>query len=92
MLLEGVPDGVDVDEVKAKILAHKKVESIDDLHIWALSSQYAALSCHVVLSEESLEEGVKIVQEIKNQLITEFALHHATIEIELGECHPTEHQ
>lgn len=88
VLLEGVPEGMDTDKVKNTILDTPSVRNIDDLHIWAISSHNAALSCHVVIEDCSLEESTKIIKEIKQELKEKFHIEHATIETELIECPP----
>ncbi len=91
ILLESVPVGVNAAQVLDAIKKQTDVVSVDDLHIWAISSQYAALSCHVVVDEESLQDGIQVVQKIKAMLVRDFQIQHATIEIEIRECEDTEH-
>lgn len=88
ILLEGVPEGVDAEKVKEVIKNTPKVKAVDDLHIWAISSQYAALSCHVVIEDCDLEKSTKLVKQIKEELHQKFNIQHATIETELVECPP----
>ena len=90
VLLEGVPEGLKPEEVKKAILTIPSVEAVDDLHVWAISSQYAALSCHVVIEDCDLEKSTKIVKQIKEELHKKFNIEHATIEIELVECLPSD--
>lgn len=89
VLLEGVPEGINMQSVKEEIMGVSKlVKNVDDLHIWSLSSQKAALSCHVVLEECDLEKSTEVVQEIKYRLHEKFNIEHATVETELVECLP----
>jgi len=89
VLLEGVPSGVNMKQVKDAITENNKlIKSVDDLHIWAISSQYAALNCHLVIEECDLEKSMQIVNEVKRTLREKYQIHHATIETELVECLP----
>lgn len=88
VLLEGVPEGVDVKKVKDAILALPKIKNVDDLHIWAISSRLSALSCHIVIEDCDMEESTKIVKQVKEDLHKNFNIEHATIETELTECPP----
>lgn len=88
ILLEGVPEGVNMQAIKEAMLKTSMVKNVDDLHIWAISSQYAALSCHLVIEECDLEKSMKIVEGIKQELREKFHIEHATIETELVECPP----
>ncbi len=88
VLLEGVPEGVHGEKVKEAILNTPQIKHVDDLHIWAISSHYAALSCHVVIENCNLEESTKLIKQIKETLHGKFNIEHATIEAELTECPP----
>lgn len=88
VLLEGVPEGLDTNKVREVIVKNSYVKNVDDLHIWAISSQNAALSCHIVIEDCTLEESTRIVKEIKMDLDEKFHIEHATIETELLECTP----
>lgn len=88
VLLEGVPEGVDREKVKTAIMKLPNIKGVDDLHIWAISSKYAALSCHIVIEDCDVEESTKLVKQIKEKLIQDFRIEHATIETELIGCPP----
>ncbi len=86
ILLEGTPEGLDINKVEAAIKQRERVKEVDDLHVWCLSSYDTALSCHIVLDECDLPNSTKIVQQIKNGLKIDFGISHATIEVELTGC------
>lgn len=89
VLLEGVPSGVNTQDVKQQIMeVSSLIKNVDDLHIWSISSQHSALSCHIVIEECDMDESIKIVSEIKEHLHKQFKIEHATIESELVECFP----
>jgi cobalt-zinc-cadmium efflux system protein len=85
VLLDGVPEGMNVAQIKQAILTIDGVKGMDDLHVWALSTQEAALSAHVVVKKCTLEESLEIKDQVKEMLHTEFDIEHATIETELIE-------
>lgn len=88
VLLEGVPEGIIIGEVKQAITDFKDVTGVDDLHIWAISSNQAALSCHLVVDTKDLTASLKIVSGVKKLLRNKFHIDHATIEIQLESCLP----
>ena len=88
VLLEGVPEGIDIKKVKNEILNISKIKNVDDMHIWAISSHFAAMSCHIIIEDCSLGESIKIVKEVKENLNNKFNIQHATIETELIDCPP----
>ncbi len=88
VLLEGVPEGLNSKKVQEAICSIPKIKHVDDLHIWAISSHYAALSCHVTVDNCNIEESTKLIKHIKEMLHEKFYIEHATIETELVNCSP----
>lgn len=84
ILLEGVPDGLDLDEVRSSILGVPGVCGVHDLHAWAVASNETSLSAHVVVngpgdSEAALAGVARVLEE-------RFAIRHSTIQVESGGC------
>lgn len=87
VLLESTPAGVDTVEVSATIAAVVGVESVHDLHVWSLSSDLRALAAHVVLEgHPTLEEAQVVGERVKVRLASNFAIAHATLELECEPC------
>ena len=80
-LLEGVPQGLTLQEVGQRMAAVEGVESVHDLHIWSLSSRHAALSAHVVVHD--LEAWPRILAALTERLQADFEIGHATLQPEL---------
>jgi cobalt-zinc-cadmium efflux system protein len=51
VLLEAVPKGVDLDEVRRHIAETHGVADVHDLHAWTITSGMNVVSAHVVLRE-----------------------------------------
>jgi cobalt-zinc-cadmium efflux system protein len=85
ILLEGVPKGMDLQAVGASIEDTHGVDSMHDLHVWALAPEQVALSCHVVVSEERLSEGEHLVRRLEQSLCELYGIGHTTIQVEA--CH-----
>lgn len=86
VLLEGIPNGLDMVSLMRDLMAIENVNSVHDLHVWTLGGNYRALSCHILTNEVSLHEANITVQEIKTMLVEKYQIHHATIEIECENC------
>ena len=86
ILLESTPKDVDISKIRETILSNKDVLDVDDMHIWAIRSGYNALSCHITISEEKLANSHKIVEAVKERLLKNTSIQHATIEVELEDC------
>jgi cobalt-zinc-cadmium efflux system protein len=86
LLMEGTPPDIDVAAVTAEITNTELVTSVHDLHVWALSSEEMALSCHVVVGECPLEDAEHVVRDLEVRLCARFDIGHTTIQVE--SCHP----
>ncbi|MDP3140277.1 MAG: cation diffusion facilitator family transporter, partial [Methylotenera sp.] len=84
LLLEGVPQGIGLNEVKKAILNISNVISVHDLHIWGISSEKYSLTVHVVYPANVSPEVIS--QNIRNMLETDFSIHHSTIQCEINDC------
>lgn len=88
ILLEGTPEGVSLDQVKAAIGQIESVTDVHDLHVWALTSGKNSLTVHVVHSAEIL--STVIITNVKNVVAERFNVFHTTIQCELVACQHTE--
>lgn len=87
ILFEGTPRGIDFETVKKEIFdAFPEITNVDDLHIWSISSNKTALSCHITLEKSDIQKSAEIVTEVKKILHQRFSIEHSTIEIELSPC------
>lgn len=57
--LDGVPDGIRVDELERMMTAVPGVEAVHHIHVWAISTTENALTAHVVLTDLPRLEAVK---------------------------------
>lgn len=85
VLLEGVPEGLGVDEIKAELLAFEGVVDVHELHVWSISSGKASLTAHIV---SPFEPGrwTMLTAEIQRLLGDRFAIYHSTIQLENSVC------
>lgn len=84
ILLEGVPQGVDVDEVTQAMMSVPGVVSIHDLHVWALTSGKASLTAHVVYAPGTVREN--LLEPLKRVLAARFQVFHTTLQLEAEPC------
>ena len=85
VLLEGLPRGMELDEVTGAMRKLNGVIDVHDLHIWSLGSSAHALSCHVLIEDMPPSESNTILQRI-NELLCGFDIHHSTIQFEHTKC------
>lgn len=82
LALDAVPKDIDFEEVESFLEKHDEIESIHDLHIWAMSTTENVLSVHIVLKTGKSDEFLK---EIKKELKEKFNIHHSTIQVEVSD-------
>lgn len=88
ILLEGAPEGVDVDEVARTMLAVPGVTGVHDLHFWVLTSGKNALTAHVVHAASI--DGAALIEPLKEMLADRFKVFHTTLQVEPTACQHSE--
>lgn len=79
LALDGVPEGIEVEEVAETMRGVDHVSDVHHLHIWAISTTENALTAHVVVDDE---QAASAVRKALKEALHEQGIHHATIEIE----------
>ncbi|MEU5052548.1 cation diffusion facilitator family transporter [Streptomyces sp. NPDC021096] len=84
VLLEAAPKDVDMDDVRAHIMALPGVEDLHDLHVWTITSGMPVLSAHVVVDPAALDSAGhgKILHDLQGCLGEHFAVEHCTFQLE----------
>ena len=80
LLLHAVPPGIDPAKVTEVLKSHRDVESVHDLHIWAMSTTETALTAHLVVKDLAAHDPVLVA--LRSELKTQFAIEHVTLQIE----------
>ena len=82
VLMEGVPDGLDVSQLTRDLHAVEGVQEAHDLHVWSLSTDEAFLSVHIVVDEAHLREQDLVLSRARKMLADKYKITHATIQVE----------
>ncbi|NJC40308.1 cobalt-zinc-cadmium efflux system protein [Brevundimonas alba] len=81
LALDAAPRGVDVEAVRAALLALPGVGAVHDLHVWGLSTTETALTAHLVHDRPDPEA---LLAEAHTLARSRFAIHHTTLQLEAG--------
>ncbi|WP_270182544.1 cation diffusion facilitator family transporter [Alkalihalobacillus sp. CinArs1] len=82
IFLDAVPEGVDLKEIKSKIVALPGIISTHHTHLWSLDGEQHVLSTHIVV-EESLDKAEIIhIKERIQEFVEELHLEHLTIQVD----------
>lgn len=90
VLLEAAPKGLSMKEVESVIRMIPGTLAVHDLHVWTISSNMLACSCHVTVSRKTIEDGQQVVRQIVEALKSQFHIGHTTIQIEIEGCERNE--
>ncbi|MCM3759136.1 cation diffusion facilitator family transporter [Sporosarcina aquimarina] len=85
VLMEGVPQNADLDDIIYTIRNAKGVKSVHDLHVWSITSGLNALSCHVVVNDHlTIGQSEQLLRTIEQDLLHQ-NIHHVTIQLETSD-------
>jgi len=85
ILLEGLPKGLNLNEVTSAMGSVEGVIDVHDLHIWSLGSSTHALSSHVLIDDMPPSASERILKRL-NEVLCGFGIHHSTIQFEHVPC------
>ena len=84
LLLQGVPNPVSTDEMRAALVATPGVIDVHHLHVWGLTAERPIATLHARIADEADRQSV--IAALKTALRERFGVAHSTIQLERGEC------
>jgi cobalt-zinc-cadmium efflux system protein len=81
VLMQAVPKGIQLEEVRQTIEAVEGVSKVHDLHIWAVTSDIFTLSAHAVV--ENGGDFHEVLNGIEDMLKERYNIEHTTIQLEI---------
>ena len=89
ILLEGVPSGLRLADVRSAISGTPGVASMHDLHVWSMTSDDVSASAHVELEDGADAERVRLA--VTAILLERFDIQHVTVQVEEEVCDDRAH-
>jgi len=91
VLLEGVPGGLKLGEVRDAIAATPGVGGLHDLHIWSMSNDDVSCTVHLTLLDGADADGTRLA--VQSLLRDRYSIGHSTIQTESSgrRCEDEEH-
>lgn len=80
VLAQHVPAGINPDAVAAELASVDGVQSVHDLHLWALTSGMHVATVHLVT--EDLADSHRVLDQARELLHSRHGIAHATLQIE----------
>jgi cobalt-zinc-cadmium efflux system protein len=90
VLLESVPEGIEMETVERAIGTVAGVLAVHDLHVWAVGSGMLCCSCHISVEEQSVRSGENVLRAVAEKLKHDFGISHSTIQVEVEGCEPND--
>jgi cobalt-zinc-cadmium efflux system protein len=90
VLLEGIPEGMDIEALEKKISGVHGVLEVHDLHVWTVGSGMICCSCHITVEEQSVRSGENVLRVVAKELEHDFGITHTTIQVEAEGCEPND--
>lgn len=91
LLFDGVPEHIQLEQVREALADLPGVTRVHDLHIWALSTTETSLTAHLEVASADTDTAA-LLNEAQTRLQQRFAIRHSTLQIEVpgyaGQCHP----
>ena len=85
ILMQTAPEGLDVEEVRRRILGLDDVDGVHDLHVWTLTSGIDSATGHVVVRDGA--DYHDVLDRVVALLAEDFGVTHTTIQ-----CEPQDHR
>ena len=80
IFLEAAPEGLDPREIGAALVGESGVVEVHDLHVWEVSSEFPALSAHVLVAADyDCHEARRAMEAMLRE---RFALDHTTLQVD----------
>jgi cobalt-zinc-cadmium efflux system protein len=80
VFMEAAPAGLDPDEIGHALAGQTGVVEVHDLHVWEVTSGFAALSAHVVV--RAGDDCHELRRSLQQLLEERFDIHHTTLQVD----------
>jgi cobalt-zinc-cadmium efflux system protein len=86
ILMEAVPENIDILKVSADIQKIPSVQEVHNLHIWSIGSDIYALNAHILIDTSDVSSLNNIISKINDMLREKYHITHTVIQTECERC------
>ncbi len=86
VLLEATPHHIDIAKMVNTLNQKEGVKGVHDVHVWSISPEIHAMSCHVFIDDLPTSQAADIRKEIEDSLRQQFDIEHTVLQMECQEC------
>lgn len=91
ILMEGAPSNINIETIINTILEEDAISAVHDCHLWTISNDLNALSCHAVVSSDMTVAGCEQLLERIEDKLNHLNVNHMTIQLETDKHKHEEH-
>ena len=85
VLLEASPKQIDVRRLVKDIGQIPGVKGVHDIHVWSITPELHAMSCHILIDDLSASKAARI-REQTEELLGRYNIEHTTLQMEYEQC------
>jgi len=86
ILMQGVPEHIDIDEIVQELQTIDEVENIHHIHVWSLDENNVNFEAHVNIKDMLISETKMVLEKIEHALKEHHQINHITIQFEYNGC------
>jgi cobalt-zinc-cadmium efflux system protein len=86
ILMEGVPAGMDIQEIQTALQEVDGVVGVHHIHAWNVGSSITAFTCHADVEDRRVSETRPMLQAMERILKERFGINHVVIQFGAGCC------
>lgn len=79
MIMDAVPEEIDLEDVRSYLAQQEGVTEVHDLHVWPISATEVALTAHLVVRDGASQD---LASRLSAELHAKFEIVHATLQVE----------
>lgn len=83
--MDGVPQGISLEEVRQRVLQVPCIRDVHHIHVWAMSTMENALTAHLVVPAETSVQDMEQIKAILRHEMEHLHIQHCTFETESSE-------
>jgi len=83
LILQGVPEEIELEEVQSKLRNVEHVQSIHHTHVWSLDGEHHVLTTHLILENISEYDQMDKTRQRALEALKAYEFSHHTIQVEL---------
>jgi cobalt-zinc-cadmium efflux system protein len=82
MAIDGVPKGIDIDEISNEILKIESISGIHHVHIWSIGTSESSFTAHIQVSDGIRNSDFDNIKSNIREILKKRGILHSTLEFE----------